>query len=650
MQPIDVGGGIVVDSLSPTYLKPPTPSRTILRAAFLVDMSASMQAGACPNSVETWVSQDVREQDCSSATGVDTLASRLEIIKKWIQEAEQSLVAMGINDPEALKVLIVPFSNGSVGPFYAMGSGRPNYEKFYNAQQAELLLLQLKTIQRCYTESCSIPPELAGWNWSTARSQGLTSTSVPGPALIDMKTIVNTEIQRLKSLNLLASSQFEFVFLSDGVAQPQVDHIKEVSKKIWVAAGQSGCVSSCMGDLTNYILNPGGGISTPCLTCLQKLNNYQLVDAAGGSTLLNRISVSWGSFPENTMEMIFLRLHQIRMLFLQNPEANFRFSFVRVDSPNPIYRLSNYETDASRNWIEKAKSIYASGTHRHTVISSPTAPFSLFSNISGGQAYAIQSLFITNLNVRAILPNSVAADSDGDGLTDAKEASLGTNPLKARTNGVCLDSIVMKTGSCITAFCDPQIDQDHDGLNQCEEKTLGTSDYDVDTDGDGIPDSMEVILGYNPLSSDRIQDSNTDGVSNFLQFQMGLGPMANLDLYNPIDWVHYRIEFAGYAPTTIATGQTLYVGGYRIGFQVPYRNTKHIQDTVKSGFQFIGINQPANTNTILIYAKIQNTQNAGDYYWIGKRIQVNSFMGGPVNLDLSTMDILNVLDPTLEVQ
>ncbi|MFA6422590.1 MAG: hypothetical protein WCV92_04270 [Candidatus Buchananbacteria bacterium] len=65
-------------------------------------------------------------------------------------------------------------------------------------------------------------------------------------------------------------------------------------------------------------------------------------------------------------------------------------------------------------------------------------------------------------------------DSDGDGLSDAQESRLGTNPLKA--------------------------DTDNDGLTDYAEVTIYKSDpLNPDTDGDGFKDGSEVINGYDPV-------------------------------------------------------------------------------------------------------------------------------------------------------
>jgi hypothetical protein len=65
-------------------------------------------------------------------------------------------------------------------------------------------------------------------------------------------------------------------------------------------------------------------------------------------------------------------------------------------------------------------------------------------------------------------------DSDGDGLSDAVEAQIGTDPNKADTDG--------------------------DGLPDLVEHANGLSPLAPDTDGDCVTDLRELNAGYNPLS------------------------------------------------------------------------------------------------------------------------------------------------------
>ena len=78
-------------------------------------------------------------------------------------------------------------------------------------------------------------------------------------------------------------------------------------------------------------------------------------------------------------------------------------------------------------------------------------------------------------------------DSDGDGLTDAEEAEIGTDP--------------------------SLFDTDADGLSDGEEAALGTDPFGNDTDGDGVVDIDEGnVYGSDPLLFDTDADGLSDGV------------------------------------------------------------------------------------------------------------------------------------------
>ena len=80
--------------------------------------------------------------------------------------------------------------------------------------------------------------------------------------------------------------------------------------------------------------------------------------------------------------------------------------------------------------------------------------------------------------VRIFEPSGIAPprDSDGDGLSDAEENSLGT---------------------------DAQIaDSDGDGLSDGDELSAGTDPLNYDSDGDGASDGAEVAAGTDPLMAD----------------------------------------------------------------------------------------------------------------------------------------------------
>src|SRR5262249_42487704 len=72
---------------------------------------------------------------------------------------------------------------------------------------------------------------------------------------------------------------------------------------------------------------------------------------------------------------------------------------------------------------------------------------------------------------------------------------------------------------------DANQDSDGDGLVDWYELLIGTNPYDADTDHDGIPDGWEIRNGLNPLdSSDASLDFDGDGLTNLQEYQVGTNP------------------------------------------------------------------------------------------------------------------------------
>lgn len=66
-----------------------------------------------------------------------------------------------------------------------------------------------------------------------------------------------------------------------------------------------------------------------------------------------------------------------------------------------------------------------------------------------------------------------------------------------------------------------QADSDGDGIYDSQETTLGTDPQVADTDGDGMIDGVEVALGLDPLAV----DSDGDGVSDPSEYLAGSDPL-----------------------------------------------------------------------------------------------------------------------------
>ncbi|UHQ18743.1 ZirU family protein [Lysobacter sp. KIS68-7] len=103
-------------------------------------------------------------------------------------------------------------------------------------------------------------------------------------------------------------------------------------------------------------------------------------------------------------------------------------------------------------------------------------------------------------------------DRDEDGLSDEREAELGTDPTKPDTDGDGInDGTEVENGTNPLDPNDPGKDTDNDGLNDDKEPDHGTDPTKPDTDGDGIKDGDEIELGTDPTKPDTDGDGINDG-------------------------------------------------------------------------------------------------------------------------------------------
>ncbi|MFU8805938.1 MAG: hypothetical protein ACNA8W_19150, partial [Bradymonadaceae bacterium] len=125
-------------------------------------------------------------------------------------------------------------------------------------------------------------------------------------------------------------------------------------------------------------------------------------------------------------------------------------------------------------------------------------------------------------------------DSDGDGLPDALEIELGTDPYNRDTDGdgysdffehrFRSEGFDPRNPSAPAINCGDNRDRDGDGLAVCEEEYLGTNPRNPDSDGDGVPDGIEFVLGTDPLLADMAMDPDFDGILNIDEIRAGTSP------------------------------------------------------------------------------------------------------------------------------
>lgn len=118
-------------------------------------------------------------------------------------------------------------------------------------------------------------------------------------------------------------------------------------------------------------------------------------------------------------------------------------------------------------------------------------------------------------------------DTDGDGVSDAVETIIGTDPENPDTDGDGLTD-----GEEIYVYMtDPfNPDTDDDGINDGDEVNVyGTDPNNADTDGDLFYDGGEIIRGTDPLNPDTDGDGLLDGEEEYIYGTDPLNPDTDGD-------------------------------------------------------------------------------------------------------------------------
>jgi len=222
------------------------------------------------------------------------------------------------------------------------------------------------------------------------------------------------------------------------------------------------------------------------------------------------------------------------------------------------FRLNTLYLESSGEWESEDEILYA----RLLLQEMAEAGGGQFTNISSGQEFSfaidptpqVRSFRFSKAvasNIHAQFgPRHALPDSDGDGLLDEEEIVLGLDPTLADSDGdFYRDGIEFKSGWLAPGQPDPgcatdDLDSDGDGLRDCEERVIGSDPYDPDSDDDFLLDGIEFLLDGTPLSDEPTSDSDLDGLPDAAEVIAHLDPRQDTDEDDQQLWA-YRYELLG---------------------------------------------------------------------------------------------------------
>jgi YD repeat-containing protein len=146
-----------------------------------------------------------------------------------------------------------------------------------------------------------------------------------------------------------------------------------------------------------------------------------------------------------------------------------------------------------------------------TVTQQPAAVFSLLNSLSPATGQTYTSLVSEVFS----LLNGSSGQSAGSPST-----------ISQRRRPVGIPDTIRERRKLLLSFSGP--DSDHDGLPDALEILLGSDPFNPDSDGDGLPDGIEFILKGDPFSAKPDDDDDGDGLTNIQEVRLGTDP-ANPD-------------------------------------------------------------------------------------------------------------------------
>lgn len=480
---------------------PPDPTGFPVKVVLIVDQSGSMCISDPPGSQE---STGFCEMYSTVPPGV-TQPARVRAVNKLLQQFAQA---------PNVQVALVPFETNVKGVWPGPGGGR-----FGRPDSA--LQTRVNTLQSELGKGTDYQGALA-YAYSLIASD-IVATEATTP-------------------EVLPRTRYVVVFLTDGVPYPKCaanDNLTQFADDL--NPDLTWADSSGAGDFCNLIDPMDPDAITGFVAGTDRNQNYQLF-----SYVKQLVDL------KDQYNIGDIRLHTVLMF---NEEAvrncgpicqDIYGMYVRYPGPVPV---ADGPAAAKRiaSWTLQQLAQKGNGVYQE------------FSNFAGLAQLNLGALDYSSLASRNVMKSLMVqalssepgvsarqTDTDGDGLIDEfdNDFTHKTNPNFADTDDDGFDDTFevrrfddgfrpdSKDGrgcdkaSPLTPNCQIR-DTDGDGLSQFAETYLKTRPTLVDSDGDGVPDGMEVRYGLDPnvrLISGI--DTDGDGTSDSDEFRMGSNPVS----------------------------------------------------------------------------------------------------------------------------
>jgi hypothetical protein len=553
-------------SLSPNPLRldPPVENEHFRRIIFLVDMSYSTVSGPCPQdineSISDWVTpftvydpnKNLGNPDDHRADGIDCIIDpsldlkrssvtlspqpniqsnprrhykthlgmdyekrRFKILRDWIHSARTKNVPSLVKNTQ---IMVIPVSGGLAQEYLETKwkelTKQNSLVSFFDLQNPQIdQIIQWLETEHDNNLEAAMADDILRYKDQTL------GTSTPGSYLSSIYRAVQTDMRSQNSKGHLAFTDYQVVSLTTGHITPLKEHMEKVLR-----------------------------FYSPCSSCAANPKTCDKVSSLCHG-LANRLEEVWGLESQNSLTAMDNRLGLLQALPFHFGNGLLKVDFVHLnkDRYSDVYPNKKPFTEDLEPLFKK----------RHSKMglwsgNSDTAPFRLVGESSLSASFKVTDFYLLNLNYRMSSAGHIELDSDGDGVSDAREKELGLDPQNPRSNGYVLDLFLANTSFkdraealTLSNSCDPFLDSDGDSLNECEEILLGTDQFDFDTDGDGIPDSWEILYGLNPLAPDTNLDSNGDGITNKIAFNLGVPPQPLIKNLPESGLSRYEVNYQG---------------------------------------------------------------------------------------------------------